>query len=185
MRNEDLLRKLALLFIIYVVFVVTVLVVSGVAKASTVYVNSINGLRVRSEPNKNGSVVRVIPYADPVEVEQESGKWLKVDDGYIKAKHTQTENPLDELEFLGEWRVTAYAETGYNCANGKYPSRNYTIAHNSLPFDTKVYIEGVGVRTVEDRGPTYLGNEWCDLYLGDVSTCIQWGDQRRKVWLVE
>lgn len=86
---------------------------------------------------------------------------------------------------LGQWRITAYAYTGSPCANGNYPTAGYTIACNSLPFGTRVYIEGVGELVVEDRGPTWLGSDWCDLYLGDVSECIQWGDQYRDVYIVE
>ena len=81
----------------------------------------------------------------------------------------------EKREPLGTWRITAYAYTGSPCANGNFPTAGYTIAHNSLPFGTEVYIEGVGYRTVEDRGPEWLGSEWCDLYLGDTDSCIQWG----------
>lgn len=58
------------------------------------------------------------------------------------------------------------------------------IACNSLDFGTQVYIDGVGIRTVDDRGPQWLGSEWCDLYLGEHDACVQWGDQTRKVWRV-
>ena len=88
------------------------------------------------------------------------------------------------MAYMGTWRVTAYAYTGNPCANGNYPETGYTIAHNSLPFGTKVFIEGVGFRTVEDRGPEWLGEEWCDLYLGDTAECVQWGNQYRKVWVM-
>ena len=40
------------------------------------------------------------------------------------------------------------------------------------------------IDAVEDRGPTYLGDEWCDLYLGDTGSCVQWGDQQRRVWKI-
>lgn len=66
----------------------------------------------------------------------------------------------------------------------KYPTEGYTVACNSLPFGTKVYIDGVGFRTVEDRGPAYLGDTWLDLYLGEYDACVQWGDQTKKVWKV-
>ena len=49
---------------------------------------------------------------------------------------------------------------------------------------TKVYIEGVGFRTVEDTDGGAMGNEWIDLYLGDYESCVQWGDRQRKVWKV-
>lgn len=112
--------------------------------------------------------------------------WLRVEGGgYVNGDYTQDADPFAEMEFLGDWRITAYAETGYPCANGNYPTKDYTIACNSLDFGTQVYIDGVGIRTVEDRGPQWLGNEWCDLYLGEYTDCVQWGDQTRKVWRVK
>ena len=89
------------------------------------------------------------------------------------------------MELLGTWRVTAYAWTGNPCANGNYPTTGYTVACNSLPFGTQIYIEDIGIRVVEDRGPAWLGSEWCDLYLGDYNSCVQWGNQYRRVYRVK
>lgn len=112
--------------------------------------------------------------------------WLRIEGGgYVNGDYTQDADPFAEMEFLGDWRITAYAETGYCCANGAYPTVGYTIACNSLPFGTEVYVDGVGFRVVEDRGPAWLGNAWCDLYLGVYEECIAWGDQTRKVWRVK
>lgn len=86
--------------------------------------------------------------------------------------------------YLGEFQITAYEETGNACANGNYPTVGYTIACNSLDFGTRVYIEGVGERVVEDRGGSH-GDNWIDLYLGDVSACYEWGIQYCDVWLIE
>ncbi len=163
------------------------LLMSVPVQAATVYVTAPEGLRVRSIPSVNGSVMQVLDFGTEIAVvdDEPLNGWLRVEgDGYIKAEHTDTANPLDGMEYLGEWRITAYAETGYPCANGNYPMTGYTIACNSLPFGAEVYIEGVGFRTVEDRGPAWLGDAWCDLYLGVHDECVQWGDQRRKVWKV-
>lgn len=111
------------------------------------------------------------------------GEWVKLANGYVRAEYLRDTDPFAEMESLGVWRVTAYAWTGYVCANGEYPEEGRTIACNWLPFGTQVYIEGVGVREVMDRGPAWLGSEWCDLYLGDVWSCVTWGDQQREVWL--
>ena len=145
------------------------------------FVNSEYGLIVREEPDAESGQVKILSFGAEVEGEEQDG-WLQLKDGYISMEHVQDECPI---ELLGEWRVTAYASTGYPCANGQYPTVGYTIAQNTYPFGTKLYIEDVGVRTVEDRGPDWLGSEWCDLYLGDTGTCIQWGDQTKKVWLVK
>ena len=81
--------------------------------------------------------------------------------------------------------ITAYEDTGSACANGNYPSVGYTVAHNTLPFGTKIYIEDVGERVVEDRGPGRFGSEWCDIYLGDSGECNAWGMQYKDVYLIE
>ena len=87
--------------------------------------------------------------------------------------------------YMGCYEITAYEWTGNPCANGNYPSEGYTVACNSLPFGTVVYIEGIGYRTVEDRGATWHSDQWIDLYLGDVSSCYQFGRQYLDVWIVE
>ena len=162
------------------------------ASAEMVYINSRDGLRVREKPG--GEVVDIIPFGTAVRIldgkDKKAGKgWLHIDYGdngaYISAEFTQKTNPLAEMTHMGEWRITAYAETGFPCANGNYPEEGYTIACNSLPFGAEVYISGVGFRVVEDRGPDWMGDEWLDLYMADEWDCIQWGNQYRDVFVVE
>lgn len=154
-----------------------------------VYVNSGTGLHLRQKPSEDSRSLQVLEFGQKVVViddDPDLGGWLRAEGGgYIDSEYTQDTDPFEEMELLGEWRVTAYAETGYCCANGNYPTLGYTVACNSLPFGTQVYIDGVGIRTVEDRGPAWLGDAWCDLYLGEYTACVQWGDQRRRVWRVK
>ena len=86
---------------------------------------------------------------------------------------------------IGTFTCTAYAYTGNRCAGGNYPEAGRTIACNSLPFDTVVWIEGVGVRVVEDRGARWHSDNWLDVYMGDTETCYQWGRQEREVFIIE
>ena len=150
------------------------------------YVNSADGLCFRTAPSEDSAIIQVLPYGMEIATDGKPiNGWLKVEGGgYVCADYIQDRNPLDNLELLGKWRITAYTWTGYPCANGEYPTEGCTIACNALPFGTEVYIEGVGFRTVEDRGPTYLGYEWCDLYMESYNDCVQWGDQYRNVYLV-
>lgn len=156
--------------------------------AEVIYVNAENGLNIRQKPTEDSASTQVLDFGQKVVViddDPDLGGWYRVEGGgYVCGEHTQKTDPFDVMELLGEWRVTAYAETGYCCANGSYPQTGYTIACNSLPFGTEVFIEDVGFRTVEDRGPTWLGDQWCDLYLGDYNSCVQWGDQVKKIWRV-
>jgi 3D (Asp-Asp-Asp) domain-containing protein len=170
--------------------VLTSVLASGAALASDWHYVTADLLNVREKPSTQSDVLDIVPYGTAVafaDDDPDLGGWVRIRvtdyiDGYVKRSYLASENPLERFEYLGEWRVTAYAETGMPCANGNYPTTGYTIACNSLPFGTTVYIEGVGFRTVEDRGPEWLGAEWCDLYLGEYTDCVQWGDQMRKVW---
>lgn len=157
-------------------------------KGEVVYVNAPNGLYLRQIPTVESKSVGLLDFGQAVAVvdDEPLNGWLRVEgDNYIKAEYTQKENPFDQMELLGTWRITAYTWTGSPCANGQYPTEGYTVACNSLDFGTEVYIEDVGFRTVEDRGPAWLGDQWCDLYLGEYDACVQWGDQTKKVWRVK
>lgn len=170
-----------------VALVLTVLTAFTV-QADIVYVNAPSGLNLRQLPTVNSKCIQVLPYGTKLVIidDEPLAGWRMVEGGgYVKGDYTQPEDPQDDMELLGTWRITAYAETGYPCANGNYPTTGYTVACNSLPFGTQIYIEDVGFRTVEDRGPAWLGSEWCDLYLGDYNSCVQWGSQQKRVWRIK
>lgn len=95
------------------------------------------------------------------------------------------ENGAETMEYLGMFEATAYEWTGNPCANGEYPTEGYTVACNSLPLGTTVYIEGIGYRVVEDRGADWHGDNWIDLYMGDEAACIEWGVREIEVYVVK
>ena len=173
------MRKFILIFIV---------LLSMPVKAE--YVTSKDGLHLRSGPSVNTESLCVLPFGSQIEicgrVKGNDHEWVKTSYkgkyGYCAADYLGDD---PGMVYMGDWRITAYAYTGSPCANGNFPSTGYTIACNSLPFGTEVYIDGVGIRTVEDRGPASMGSEWCDLYLGDTASCIQWGNQYRSVYLIE
>lgn len=175
----------------HILMMTMILMMSVTARAD--YVNSTDGLRLRKACGTQSEVLSVMPYGAEVDEIARAkigrGTWVKVkydgNIGYCAADYLSSADPLDGMTYLGTWRVTAYAYTGSPCANGEYPEAGRTIAHNSLPFGTRVYIDGVGIRTVEDRGPAWLGDAWCDLYLGDTQECVAWGDQYREVWRID
>jgi 3D (Asp-Asp-Asp) domain-containing protein len=177
------MKKFALILLIIdaamIIFLLTMF-----DKARAEYVSSPSGLCIRERPGTGSEVLEVLPFGAEVAGEIEEG-WMRLEgrEGYVCAEHLQAADPFEEMQYMGEWRVTAYAETGMPCANGNYPETGYTIACNSLLFGTEVYIEGVGFRTVEDRGPASMGDEWLDLYLGDHTACVNWGNQYRKIWV--
>lgn len=97
----------------------------------------------------------------------------------------ETIEAASNLVYLGTFEMTAYEWTGNPCANGNYPTQGYTVACNSLPLGTQVYIDGYGYYVVEDRGASWHGDNWMDMYLGDVNACYQWGIKYLDVYLVE
>ena len=177
------MKKILVLLVIDVVMGIFLIAMFDTARAE--YVSSKTGLCVRKEPGTQSEALGVLPFGEEVSGEIEEG-WMRLEgqEGYVCAEHLQAADPFEYMQYMGEWRITAYAYTGSPCANGNYPETGYTIACNSLPFGVEVYIDGVGFRTVEDRGPASMGDEWCDLYLGDYMECVNWGNQYRKVWVV-
>lgn len=121
--------------------------------------------------------------ADAVRNEPESVVYAEAEE-VIEPEEIAEESPEEELEYLGIYEMTAYEWTGSPCANGNYPEVGYTVACNSLPLGTTVYIEGVGYRVVEDRGADWHGSNWMDLYLGDVDSCYEWGVRSVEVYIV-
>lgn len=121
--------------------------------------------------------------ADAVRNEPQNAVYAEAEE-VIEPEEIAEESPEEELEYLGTFDMTAYEWTGSPCANGNYPTVGYTVACNSLPLGTTVYIEGVGYRVVEDRGAEWHGDWWMDLYLGDVDSCYAWGVRSVDVYVV-
>lgn len=100
------------------------------------------------------------------------------------------------MEYLGVFRITNYC--GGSCCNGKwagYPTASGApltegltcAADPSIPFGTKLYIENVGYRIVQDRG-TGISGMRLDIYCGSHKACFTapWGGRSDlKVYLVK
>ena len=167
------------------------------------YVNSTHGLRLREKCNTNSEILEVIPDNEQIDVIAkvlvDFDCWYKVKRGdtigYVNGNYVSFESDAPDYvehvydpknyEYIGMWLITAYTHTGSACANGNYPTSGYSIACNSLDFGTKIYIDGIGERVVEDRGPSSLGSDWCDVFMDTYSECMAWGNQMRAVYLVK
>ena len=103
----------------------------------------------------------------------------------VEESEEDSDSDSSDLEYLGTFEVTAYEWTGNPCANGNYPTEGYTVACNSLPLGTELYLEGIGYRVVEDRGADWHSYDWLDLYLGDVDACYEWGVRSIEVYVVK
>lgn len=86
-------------------------------------------------------------------------------------------------EYVGTYELTAYMETGYACADGVYPKLNYTVACNDSRLWHKwIRIDGLGTYYVHDTGG--MASNVIDIYMGDYNTCINFGRQSAKVYIV-
>lgn len=135
---------------------------------------------------------RNIPETTMIGVEPSETEWGYEEETYEEPYEETWEENREEamhgeqgMTYLGVFDVTAYEWTGNPCANGCYPTEGYTVACNSLPLGTTVYIDGVGYRVVEDRGATWHSDMWMDLYLGDVAECYEWGVRNLDVYVVD
>lgn len=91
--------------------------------------------------------------------------------------------------YFGNCRVTAYCSCSKCCgkwaggptASGSMPAEGITVANGSLPFGTKVKIDG-HVYTVQDRG---VGGDQFDIYMDSHNACLIFGMQHLDVYVEE
>ncbi|MGI6299267.1 MAG: 3D domain-containing protein [Saccharofermentanales bacterium] len=99
---------------------------------------------------------------------------------------------------LGSFSLTAYCSC-YKCcgkqpgspgygitASGQKVQEGVTIAADTrvIPMGSRVYIEGVGERIVQDRGGAIKGNR-IDIYFASHSNALKFGRKTRKVYLIK
>lgn len=178
----------------------------------TRYVAVSRGLNIRTFPNityKN--VYKTLPYGQKVEVIgiSEEG-WaiveLNGDKYFCWSEYLTDEKPIIKktstsktttsytsgsgTTSLGTYSLTAYCNCSKCCgqwaggktASGTTPTQGRTVACNSLPFGTKISING-NIYTVEDTGN--MGGNVIDIYFNSHSEALQFGRRSAKVFLVQ
>lgn len=95
------------------------------------------------------------------------------------------------------WRETTMVVTAYTAgpestgktpadpeygitASGKRVRPGTAAADPSIPFGTRLWVEGYGLAVVEDRGEAIRGNR-LDLYFSDVREARAWGVRKVRV----
>lgn len=89
------------------------------------------------------------------------------------------------------YTITAYCSCVKCCgktdgitASGVKAVEGITVATDkSIPFGTKIYIDGVGERIVQDRGGAIKGNR-IDLYFSDHQSALNFGRQTKQVTIL-
>ena len=151
--------------LIILTIILCMMPISVFANNSTAYVVNCSALNVRSGPSTQNSVVGVLYNGAQVSGGKSSNGWTPivykgmnafVCSQYITEKSTTS---TGSLVYIGTYRITGY-DVCYSCcgkvdgitASGTRATPGRTIAMKGYPYGTKVYIEGVGYRTVEDTG---------------------------------
>lgn len=133
----------------------------------------------------------------PTEVERDNGllvpmRDLRMQDGLLKPKEPEpTPEPTPEpaTYFYGACRITFYCPCSRCCgawaggptASGATPTAGWTVANGSLPFGTKVIIEG-HTYCVEDRG---VSGDQFDIFVDSHSEALARGLYYADVYIVE
>ena len=90
------------------------------------------------------------------------------------------------------YTITAYCPCVKCCgktngitASGEKATEGVTVAMDkSMPFGTKIYIDGVGERIVQDRGGAIKGNR-IDLYFDSHQEALNFGRQIKEVTIMK
>lgn len=97
----------------------------------------------------------------------------------------------NKVAYIGKYKITYYCackqccgkETGIT-ASGTKVQAGVTVAADTskLPFGTKIYIKGIGWRTVQDRGGAIKGNR-LDIYIPSHNDPMPYNVQNLDVWV--
>lgn len=107
----------------------------------------------------------------------------------IEAVEVLEEEPEEPaMHLYGNCRITFYCHcaacngrAGANCASGVQPTVNHTVATGSLPFGTRLMIDGQEY-VVEDRG---VGDFEIDIFVASHEEALQRGLYYTDVYIID
>ena len=126
--------------------------------------------------------------------DKEIGIWVAQMEVTVEEPKSISER-LEYLVSRGEIRskimeITTYSVTLEDCgkldgitASGELIHEGVVAADPSIPFGTRLYIEGIGFVVVKDRGGAIKG-DILDLYIPDPEEAKKFGRQKRKVYFL-
>lgn len=140
------------------------------ANNTTTYVVNCSALNVRTQPSTQSSIIGLLYRGNQIVGGQSSNGWTPivyngknafVYSAYLttKSNNTNTNTNTGTLIYIGTYRTTGY-DICYSCcgkvdgitASGTRATPGRTVAMKGYPYGTRIYIEGIGYRTVEDTG---------------------------------
>ena len=167
--------------------------------STTVYATS--AVNVRSGPSTSYKVITSMSKGQIATKTGVSGNWAKISvngkTGYVSSKYLTTSKPSTSQpttsqpsnsgskQLVGNFKLTFYAGDS-TTASGRTRRVNHTIAADTsvLPMYTKVYIEGWGTYTVEDRGGAIKGKR-IDIFVANNSIARKNGVKYANVYIVK
>lgn len=147
-------------------------------------------LRLRKGTSTKSKTLKVVPRGTKVMASEVKGRWATVKvgskTGYMSTKYLSKSKPKESnKQYVGTFQLTAYYNAyGNHTASGTWPTAGRTVAINGIPLGTRVYIEGIGERVVEDRGG--MGYSTVDIFYNTYNECVQFGRKyNRKVYILK
>lgn len=201
--------KKILICLLIIVLILTNFVIASAEDFETCIVTA-NALNCRVEPNMNGNVIKVFYKNTELKIIGASGNWLEVYDGqtqgwcyssYLRMNgnsgNCQTESTYQEnsnYKYLGDFRISYYTCSAYENGGSAYTAKGNRLTDvvgvciaadpRVIPYYSKVYIEGIGVRTVLDCGGAIKGNK-IDVLVRNNNDIPKCGVHYSKVYLIQ
>lgn len=102
------------------------------------------------------------------------------------------EEMLPQVTYAGEYTIVAYCAEQYPHICGGNPTTKsgepvtpgVTVAADPavLPLGTRIYIDGIGERVVQDTGGAIRGHK-IDLAVENHQEAVEWGVHHKGVWI--
>jgi len=109
----------------------------------------------------------------------------------------EVSKPEPTMTLLGTYKLTAYCPCKKCCgkspshpaygitASGEVAEEGITVAMSGYPFGTRIYIEGIGERIVQDRGGS-VTKQVVDIFASTHEGCYNpLYNRKAQVWLIE
>ena len=164
------------------------------------YVSAQNGLNIREFASTDSNIVDTVPVNTELDVVEGFyiGDWVRIlyneKECYVNSKYlSDTKVYIEENKedtsgsYLGTYKITHYCSCNQCCgwstgitASGTYATAGRTVACNSLPFGTRIIING-NVYTVEDTGG--MGGNTIDIFVGSHQEALNLGVYYADVYL--
>ena len=188
--------------VVVIAFMVVTIQTFGMSLSDEEHKNKADIYLAKSWDLANGGLTETADYywVDKAEAEIKQIEWEALRKDLWAVAHAtrvalddvdkSTVESVDNLELYSDGAtLTAYCDcpkccgkwSGSPTASGAWPKQGVTVANGSLPFGTKVYIEGLGTYTVQDRG---VGSNAFDIYFESHSEAQNFGVKTARVYLV-